>query len=190
MVVTIRGLTMRVTQVLVSLVLTLTMATAIGAAPRDPDTHFFGTTFGDMPEELVTAKEQGKDGILIFFEQEECPFCHRMRTTVLNQPEVQDYFTDHFLIFMLDIESTVPVTDFRGNPTTQKEFFETITRHRGATPVLAFFDLEGNLVVRYTGATTGVDEFMWLGQYVVDDAYKEIPFTRYKRQKRREQRGG
>lgn len=163
---------------------------AQAAVPRSPDTHFFDSTFGDMPEEIALARERGKDGILLFFEQEECPFCHRMKNTVLNQPEVQDYFKEHFLIFSVDIESTVEFVDFAGNLTTQKDFFESVTRHRGATPVFVFFDLDGSMVVRYTGATSGVDEFMWLGEYVVQGLYKETPFTRYKRQRRREQRGG
>ena len=45
---------------------------------RDPESHFFDETFGDLQEELATAKEQGKKAILIMFEMEECPFCRRM----------------------------------------------------------------------------------------------------------------
>ena len=35
---------------------------------RDPESHFFDETFGDLQEELATAKEQGKKAILIMFE--------------------------------------------------------------------------------------------------------------------------
>lgn len=56
------------------------------------DMPFFDTTFGDFTEELQLAEEEGKKGILIFFEMDECPFCHRMKTTVLNQPDVIEYF--------------------------------------------------------------------------------------------------
>jgi len=72
------------------------------------------------------------------------------------------------------------VTDFNGNPMTQKDFALKQFRVR-ATPVFAFFDLDGNLVARYTGATRDADEFMQLGRYVVDEAYKQTTFTRYKR---------
>jgi thioredoxin-related protein len=72
------------------------------------------------------------------------------------------------------------VVDFQGNPDTQKDFALKQFRVR-ATPVFAFFDLDGNLVARYTGATRDQEEFMLLGQYVVDEAYKETTFTKYKR---------
>jgi len=165
-------------------------ATALAAAPRDPETHFFDQTLGDLTEELAVAREEGKRGIVIFFEQEECPFCHRMKQTVLNQPEVQDFYKERFLIFPVDIESTVEITDPSGKVTTQKDFFADVTRNRGATPVFAFFDLDGELVVRYTGATTGPEEFLWLGEYAAEGIYTEMPFSRYKREKRRDQRGG
>jgi thioredoxin-related protein len=150
------------------------------AATRDPGTYFFDQTLGDFSEELVLAKEQGKTGILLMFEMDECPFCHRMKTTVLNQSEVQDYFKQHFLIFPVDIEGDIEITDFQGRTVTQKDFAFQEFRVR-ATPVLGFFDLEGRLVARYTGATRDAEEFLLLGRYVVEGAYKNTSFTRYKR---------
>lgn len=150
------------------------------AAPRDPGAYFFDQTFGDFREELATAREDGKAGVLLMFEMDECPFCHRMKTTVLNQPEVQDYFKEHFLIFPVDVEGDVEVTDFEGKVAPQKDFALKQFRVR-ATPVFAFFDLDGNLVARYTGATRDSEEFLLLGRYVVEGAYKDTTFTKYKR---------
>lgn len=165
------------------LLLALSLLVSAASAPeaRDPGQHFFDQTFGDFSEELHNARDEGKQGVLLMFEMDECPFCHRMKTTVLNQPEVQDYFKEHFLIFPVDIEGDVEVTDFAGNQTTQKAFALKDYRVR-ATPVFAFFDLDGNMVARYTGATRDAGEFMLLGHYVVDGHYKETTFTRYKRE--------
>lgn len=150
------------------------------AASRDPGQYFFDQTFGDFTEELALARDEGKQGILLMFEMDECPFCHRMKTTVLNQPGVQDYFKEHFLIFPVDVEGDIEVTTFSGETKAQKDF--ALQDHRvRATPVFAFFDLDGNLVARYTGATRDAEEFMLLGRYVVDEAYKETTFTKYKR---------
>jgi thioredoxin-related protein len=162
--------------------LTLLLALALpslSAETRNVDA-FFDQTFGNFAEELETARDEGKSGVLLMFEMDECPFCHRMKTTVLNRAEVQDYFREHFLIFPVDVEGDLEVADFNGNPMTQKELALKQFRVR-ATPVFAFFDLDGNLVARYTGATRDPDEFMQLGRYVVDGAYKETTFTRYKR---------
>ena len=38
-------------------------------------------------------------------------------------------------------------------------------------------------VVRFTGATSSVEEFMWLGEFMEKGLYKEMRFTKYKRQR-------
>ncbi|MGD8957244.1 MAG: thioredoxin family protein [Chromatiaceae bacterium] len=151
-------------------------------APRDPGIYFFNDSFGNFEEELANARESGKKGILLMFEMDECPFCHRMKMTVLNQPDVQEYFRAHFLIFPIDIEGDIEVTDFQGRVTTMKEFAFQQYRVR-ATPVFAFFDLDGSYIkpARFTGATRDKEEFLLLGRYVVEGAYRDQPFARYKR---------
>ncbi|MCO6414328.1 MAG: thioredoxin family protein [Thiogranum sp.] len=156
---------------------------ASAAALRDPETHFFNQTLGDFREELQIARDEGKQGLLLFFEMDDCPFCARMKRDVLNRPEVQDYYRAHFRIIPVDIEGDVEITDFQGRELPEKDFAFQINRVR-ATPVFLFYDLEGGQVARYTGATSGIDEFLWLGEYVVNRVYKDMPFTRYKRLKR------
>ncbi|MEJ2453334.1 MAG: thioredoxin family protein [Candidatus Thiodiazotropha sp.] len=154
-------------------------------ATRDPGSYFFDQSLGNFSEELQMARDEGKAGILIMFEMDECPFCHRMKTRVLNQVEVQDYFKEHFLIYSVDIEGDVEITDFKGQAMKEKDF--AFKQHKvRATPVFGFFDLDGNMVTRFTGATNDAEEFLWLGEFVVDGHYKETNFSRYKRQKRKE----
>jgi thioredoxin-related protein len=163
----------------------LTFLPAGAAAPRDPGKYFFDETFGNFQEELSLARQDDKKGVLIFFEQEDCPFCHRMKNTVLNQPEVQDYYKKHFHIFSVDIEGDLEITDFQGHSTTQKDFSFKQYRVR-ATPVFAFFDLDGKLVARHTGPTRGTQEFLWLGEYVADGHYRSESFARFKRDKQQQ----
>lgn len=163
------------------------MQTGHAAVGRDPYEYFFDHTWGNFQEELETARQEGKKGILLFFEMDECPFCHRMKQTVLNQPKVQEFYKKYFKSFSVDIEGDIEITDFAGDTMTQKDFAFKVNRVR-ATPVFAFYDLNGDQVVRYTGATNGVEEFMLLGEYFVDGKYKEMKFTKYKREKRKENR--
>jgi len=169
------------------LICVLTLGTAALAnaenVPRDPAKYFFNETWGDFHEEIAKAKQQGKDGIMLFFEQTECPFCHYMKTNVLNQPKVQEYYRKHFLLFAVDIEGDVDITDPLGRSMKQKDFAFKEQRVR-ATPVIAFFDNSGKRVYRYIGRTNGVQEFMWLGQYIVSGDYKKMPFIRYKKEQR------
>lgn len=176
------------TMALLTGMLALSLAQAAGTA-RDSGAYFFQETFGDFHEELAQARAEHKQGVLIFFEQEDCPFCYRMETTILNQPAVQDYFRAHFRIFSVDIEGDLDITDFRGVHTTQKDFAFRQFNVR-ATPVFAFFDLDGNLAARYTGPTSDEQEFLWLGEYVVDGHFRSESFTRYKRGKRAQAGGG
>lgn len=156
---------------------------------RDPYQYFFQASLGDLTEELEIAREEGKQGVFVFFEMDECPFCHRMKQTVLNQADVQEYFAERFHSLSMDIEGDIEIVDFKGNDTTQKEFARS-NRVR-ATPLLAFYDLQGNLLFKYVGAPSGKQEFLWMGEFVAeriylqkDDSGRNIRFARYKRIKK------
>lgn len=161
------------------LLLTLSMAPAM-AEERDPQAHFFMPKLGDFKAELATAKQEGKAGILLMFELDDCPWCHRMKATILNQSEVQDWYRQHFLIFSIDAKGDTAMADFAGKETTEKAF---AAEHRvRATPAFLFFDLTGKPVARHLGPSQNKEEFLLLGRYVVDGAYGTVPFNVYKRQ--------
>ena len=141
---------------------------------------FFHTSLGDYREELEIAADENKKAIMIFFQMDECPFCHWMKKNVLNQKKVQKYFKKHFHLLSHDIEGDVEITDFDGKVTTQKDFATKQHRVR-ATPVIAFFDLSGNKVTKFTGRTSTAEEFILLGQYVETKAYQKMKFSKYKR---------
>lgn len=169
---------------LVLLISFLGLGFAQAGAPRDPYEHFFNQSLGDFSEELQVAKKDGKKAVMLFFEQDECPFCHYMKNTVLNQPEVQEYFRENFALFVIDIEGDVEMTDFEGQTMKMKDFAFKLNRVR-ATPVIAFYNMEGERVVRHIGKTSSVDEFMLLGRFVAEGIYKKMRFAKYKREQRK-----
>lgn len=150
------------------------------AETRDAQQYFFDAKIGDFKSELANARKEGKKGVLIMFELDDCPFCFRMKQTILNQSEVQDYYHKNFLIFPIDLKGDVAMVDFKGKATTEKAF--GLEQRIYGTPVFDFFDLDGNRVVRFPGAAKDVNEFMLLGRYVVEGAYATMPFAKYKRQ--------
>ena len=104
---------------------------------------FFDESFNDLQEELVTAKEDGKKALLLMFEMDECPFCHRMKTTILNQKAVLDFYRENFRIIRIDIEGDLELVDFEGKETTQKDF--SLQQHRvRATPFLCSLTSKAN----------------------------------------------
>jgi thioredoxin-related protein len=154
---------------------------------RDPMANFFHQSFGDLQEELDTARTEDKRGLLVMFESEDCPWCKKMHALVLNQAPVQDYYRQHFRIVSVDTEGDTELIDFNGQPMPEKDFALKHNRVR-ATPVFAFFDLDGDLIFKYTGATRDIDEFMWLAEFVVDGRYKTENFPKYKRERRAQAR--
>lgn len=159
--------------------LTLLSAAALGEV-RDPGSHFFQPKRGDLHGDLAAAKQEGKQGLLLMFEMDDCPFCARMKQTVLNQSEIQDYYRRHFIIYAMDTKGDTPMTDFKGKDTTEKAF--ALEQRARATPAFVFYGLAGNTLTRFTGATQTPEEFLMLGRYVVDGHYKAMPFSVFKGQ--------
>jgi len=165
----------------VLLVIFLLFASPSWAETRDPGTHFFQSNFGDLKAELATARAQGKQGIFLFFEMDDCPFCARMKSTILNQTDAQDAYRAAFLVYTIDVNGDTALTDFQGRETTEKAF--ALENRVRATPTLLFFDLDGKLVTRFTGPTKDKAEFLQLGRYVTEGAYATRSFTQYKHAK-------
>ena len=153
------------------------------AETRDANSGFFQQSFGDLSDELQIAQDEGKKGIFVMFDDKDCPWCAKMKATVLNQVLVQEYYREYFRIMRVDKNGDELITDFAGNEIVEKEFADK-NRVR-ATPVIIFYDLEGKPVHRYTGAARNVKEFMWLGEYVVGENYKTQRYSVFKREKKK-----
>ncbi len=150
------------------------------AEVRDPEEYFFHQSFGDLQEEVELAREEGQVCIMVMFDLNDCPWCERMKNTILNQSEVQDYFRKNFRILSMNVEGDNLIVNFDGNEIAEKDFALKHNRIR-ATPVFLFLDLEGKRVARYTGAAKNVEEFMLLGEFVSDRHYENTNFVKFKR---------
>jgi thioredoxin-related protein len=138
---------------------------------------FFDQTLSDFRAELDSAKEAGKGGVLLMFEAEGCPYCRKMRTTILNREDVQNYYRRHFLVFSVDILGAIAVTDFAGKETTEKQFAHSL--RVVATPTFLFVAPDGSELARYTGATHDAAEFLRIGEFVVDGHFKNQTIDAY-----------
>ncbi len=152
----------------------------VGSAKAD---GFWNDSFFDMPADIKQAKADGKTGVFLFFQMADCPFCHRMETTVFTDPAVMAYMDKHFVTASIDIEGDVMMTDFDGKQVTQKAFAFKQFRVR-ATPVMAFIDRDGKVATVFTGPTRSPPEFLTLAQFVTSGAYKEpgMNFFKYRQQ--------
>ena len=149
----------------------------MAAETRDPREFFFAQSFGDLPEELAEAREAGKLGLLLFFEQEGCPYCERMLKTILNQPPVQDWYRERFVSISVDINGDVELRDVDGITLPSKVFAQH--RRVKTTPTISFIDLSGAEVYRRVTMVSGPGEFMMMGQYIAEGRYTDTAWKDY-----------
>jgi len=146
-------------------------------APRNPREFFFTQSFGELPQELQTARAQGKLGILLFFEADRCRYCAAMLSGVMSQPDVQDWYRERFVSIAIDIHGDLDITDFDGITLPEK----IIAEHRRVfmTPTLSFIDLNGAEVYRHVGMVKTVEAFVAMGEYVAGKHYFDTEFPVY-----------
>ena len=158
-------------------VLLASTALAGEAETRDAREFFFEQTFGDLPEEMQVAREQGKLGMFLFFEADACPYCQHMLRKVLNQKHVQDWYRERFVNIAVDIHGDVELTDFDGITLPSKVFAD----HRRVfmTPVMSFLDLNGIEIYRHLGMMKSAEDFLLLGEYIEGKHYYDTEFKTF-----------
>jgi len=143
---------------------------------------FFTGTSKNLNQEIMFAAKQNKKGLLIFYGTPHCPFCQRMKETVLNQPEIQAFYKANFHLLEMNILDEHPISGFSGNQTTPKEFSQS--NHIRVTPTLIFYSTEGERLFKQIGIIADPQEFRWLGEYILEEGYSHESFGHYKRNKR------
>jgi thioredoxin-related protein len=160
-------------------------AMAMEEVPRDPRQYFFIQSFGDLPEELEAAKVEGKQGILLFFEAEDCKYCQAMLKGVLSDRKVQNFYRENFLSIAVDIHGDVEIRDFDGIILPSKVF----ASHRQVfiTPVLSFLDLEGREIYRHLGMVKTPQALLSIGDYIIGKHYLDTEYEVFAKRKETEQ---
>jgi thioredoxin-related protein len=161
------------------LVAWLVAAQAAVAAQRDPDAHFFQGFLGDLRAELDGARKEGKKGLVLVYEMEECPFCERLHRTVVNQADVQDYYRRHFVVLRMDIRGDATIAGFDGKEIKESDF--AVKSRVRATPTTVFHGLDGRELARFSGLPKDGAEFIQLGRFVAEGHYRSGSFADFKR---------
>lgn len=144
---------------------------------RNPREYFFIQSFGDLPEEMDIAREDGKLGMLLFFESDDCVYCRRMLKQVFSQRSVQDWYAARFVSIAVDVFGDVELKDFDGITLPSKVFANQ--RQIFATPVVSFIDLNGIEIHRHSGMIRTPQELMLLGDYIADEHYIDASYEAF-----------
>jgi thioredoxin-related protein len=175
-----------------SLLFTLLLLVATGAQaardqefPRIDDTprqiglhvpDWFEPSFLDFREDLERALQRGKRGLAIYFGMDHCPYCEAMLDENLSQPDIRQYFSDHFDVIALDVQGSREIVTLDGETMSERSF--AVQRRLNFTPAFAFFDAEGQDIFRIRGYYPPY-RFRAALEYVIDRHDRELSFREY-----------
>lgn len=160
---------------------------AIAVTLGDDGLHkqeWFSLTFKDVAEDMAEAESEGKR-LAIVFEQTGCVYCTKMHETVLSDPEVVNYVSEHFKVVQYNLYGDEEVIDLDGEVLTEK----TAAVKWGImfTPTWLFMPSEADDSVDASKAAVGTmpgafgkGTFLDLFTWVYDKGYEgDEAFQRY-----------
>ena len=176
------------------LTLLLTGNSAVAVTLGDDGLHkqdWFSLTFRDVAEDMADAESEGKR-LAIVFEQTGCTYCTKMHETVLSDPEVIKYVSEHFKVVQYNLYGDEEVIDLDGEVLTEK----TAAEKWGImfTPTWLFLPVDaddstdvGNAAVGTMPGAFGKGTFLDLFTWVYDKGYEgDESFQRYHGRRSRE----
>lgn len=141
---------------------------------------WFKQSFLEFPEDLAEAKAAGKKGIIIYFGQQQCPYCQYLLE--INWGKYKDiikYTQRYFDVIGLDIWGELPVIAPEGRKMTERSYSEW--KKARFTPTLLFYNLQGKEIFRLKGYYPPY-QFRAALDYVVGDYYQNMNFANYLQQ--------
>ncbi len=126
-----------------SLLLCLVSAPLLAALPS-----WFKDSFLHLDEEVASATAEGKR-VVLYFHQEECPYCKRMLEVNFTQRDIVAKTQAQFNLIAINIWGDLEMTDLTGQETREKDFARD--QKVQFTPTLLFLDEQGAVTFRLNG---------------------------------------
>lgn len=137
---------------------------------------WFKESFLDLREDLKEARADGKQGIALYFGQQNCAYCKALMEINLSKPDIVKYLRDNYVIIPLDIWGSRILTMFDGSEITERDL--AVRENTNFTPSLIFYDESGEIAFRMRGYYTPY-RFQAAMRFVVEDFYRFESFRDY-----------
>lgn len=147
--------------------------------PReDPVAHpdWFKRSFLDLPEDLADAVAAGKQGLIVYFGQRHCAYCHKLLTENFGLTDILEYTQRHFDLVEIDVWGVGEVTTLSGEVMSERDFANR--EDTDFTPSLLFYDADGRLALKLRGYYPPY-QFRAALEYVADGHYRGETFRDY-----------
>jgi len=137
---------------------------------------WFNLSSGDLRDDLKTAIDSGKNGLMVYFGQKRCAYCEQFLKTNLGTADIRQYIQEHFDVIPIDIWGIEDLVDSDGESYSERDL--SLKYETNFTPSLIFYDKDGEAVFRLRGYYPSY-KFRAALQYVVEDFYQEEDFRSY-----------
>jgi thioredoxin-related protein len=137
---------------------------------------WFKEGFRDLPSDLEEAIAAGKQGLIVYFGQKHCAYCHKLLNENFGLTDVLEYTQRHFDLVSIDVWGVEDVTTVDGKEMTEREF--AVREDTNFTPSLLFYDAEGELALKLRGYYPPY-QFRAALEYVADGHYRRETFRDY-----------
>jgi thioredoxin-related protein len=136
---------------------------------------WFKTSFLELEEDVLEAREAGKR-LMLVFHQDGCPYCNALIERNLAQKDIEQTIRDNFDVIEINIWGDLEVTDMDGAQFTEKSFARQLKVQ--FTPTILFYDEAGQFALRLNGYYPP-DKFRVALDYVVGRHDKKQTFNDY-----------
>jgi len=125
-----------------------TLLFLFGSAHGQEHPAWFAQSLLVLPEEIADAARENKR-VMLYFEQDGCPYCKRMVEVTFRDPKVSARMQERFVPIALNIWGDREVTTPGGKVMSEKQL--AVELKVQFTPTLVFFDEKGAVAVRVNG---------------------------------------
>ena len=125
----------------------LFVALASGASSQEHP-RWFAQSLLILPEEIADAARE-KKRVVLYFEQDGCPYCKRMVEVTFRDPAVAKRMQERFVPIALNIWGDREVTAPGGEAMSEKQLTRSLRIQ--FTPTMIFFDEKGEVALRLNG---------------------------------------
>ncbi|MEA3275482.1 MAG: thioredoxin fold domain-containing protein [Pseudomonadota bacterium] len=137
---------------------------------------WFNDSFLDLGDDLKDAADAGKQGLMVYFGQRRCAYCHKLMDVNFGLTDIVEYTQRHFDIVPIDIWGVAEVTDLDGDLLTERDY--SLKKGTSFTPSIVFFDTSGREALRLRGYYPPY-QFRAALEYVADGHYQRESFRDY-----------
>ena len=137
---------------------------------------WFKRSFLDIRVDLDEAVAAGKQGLMVYFGQQRCPYCHQLMQVNFGLSDIVEYTRRHFDVVPIDIWGTEEVTTLDGETLTERAWSQR--EDSDFTPAILFYAADGTVAPHLRGYYPPY-QFRAALEYVADGHYQRESFRDY-----------